>query len=358
MELLDWLDSHAFPEEAKFNDIDYARSAYGLFTEHLKRSSNTRFVVYATVHVPATLLLMELLEESGLVCMVGKVNMDRNSPDSLREYSAASSLEATREWLGAADTYTRVKPVLTPRFIPSCSDDLMRGLGALRREFNLPVQSHLSENRSEIEWVRKLCPASGSYGAAYRDFDLFGNDTPEGGPTVMAHCVWPDENEIALMARRGVFAAHCPQSNANLSSGIAPVRRLLLAGVPVGLGSDIAGGTSSSVFRAMADAVQVSKLRRVLLDNDDKALTLEEVFYLGTVGGGVFFEKSGMGRCGSFEPRYDFDALIIDDSSLATSGWRTAPFALSIRDRLERTVYLGDNHTIAAKYVQGRLITA
>jgi guanine deaminase len=226
----------------------------------------------------------------------------------------------------------------------------MSGRGALRRDLNLPVQSHISENRSELAWVKELCPASGGYGAAYRDFDLFGPETPSEAPTVMAHCVWPDEQEITLMAQRGVFAAHCPQSNTNLASGIAPVRQLLDAGVSAGLGSDVAGGTNSSIFRAMSDAIQVSKLRRPMLGIDEKALTLEEAFYLGTAGGGAFFGKSGMGYSGSFEPGNDFDALIINDQALAT------PLELSIRDRLERVIYLSDDRHIENKYVRGCLV--
>jgi guanine deaminase len=351
LELLDWLSSRAFPEEAKYNDLAYARKAYSLLVEHLKSGSNTRIVFFATLHVPATMLLMDLLEESGLVSMVGKVNMDRNSPESLREESADASLNATREWLEkcAGRNYRNTKPILTPRFIPSCSDDLMRGLCALRKEFNLPVQSHLSENRSEIEWVRKLCPSSAGYGAAYNEFGLFGSEgTEAGSPTVMAHCVWSDENEIKLMAKQGVFAAHCPQSNANLSSGIAPMRRILEAGVPAGLGSDIAGGSSSSIFRAMTDAIQVSKLRNPLLEINEKALTMEEAFFLGTKGGGEFFGKSGMGYCGSFEQGFDFDALVINDKDFA------APFDMPVRDRLERAVYVCDSKHIKAKYARGK----
>jgi guanine deaminase len=354
MELLDWLSSHAFPEEAKYGDLAYAGKAYKTVVEHPKRGPNTRIVFFATLHVPATMLLMDLLEESGLVSMAGKVNMDRNSPESLREKSAAASLDAAREWLEkcGADKYHNTKPILTPRFIPSCSDDLMRGLGALRKEFNLPVQSHLSENRNEIQWVRELCPSSKGYAAAYNDFGLFGSDgTEPASPTVMAHCVWSDENEIELMARRGVFAAHCPQSNTNLSSGIAPMRCMLEAGVPAGLGSDVAGGTSASIFRAMSDAIQVSKLRRPLLGVNEKPLTMEEAFFLGTKGGGAFFAQSGMGYCGSFEPGFDFDALVINDKPLAP------PFDLSIRDRLELAIYISDSRNIEAKYVRGKQIT-
>jgi guanine deaminase len=351
LELLDWLNTHAFPEESKYSSPDYAHKAYKLFVEHLKRGPNTRIVIFATVHVHSTLILMDILEESGLVSLVGKVNMDRNCPDGLREESAAASLKATGNWLESctAKNYANTRPILTPRFIPSCSDELMRGLSVLRREYNLPVQSHLSENRREIEWVKELCPESDGYGAAYRDFGLFG-DIEEAAPTVMAHCVWTDKKEMALMAEEGVFAAHCPQSNTNLSSGIAPVRQFLNAGVTVGLGSDMAGGTNSSIFRVMSDAIQASKLRRPLLGIDEKAISLEEAFYLGTTGGGMFFAKSGMGNCGSFEPGYDFDALVINDTAFG------APFELSIRERLERAVYISNNSDIEAKYSRGRQI--
>jgi len=357
LELLDWLSSRAFPEEAKYGDLAYARKAYSLMVGHLKSGSTTRIVFFATLHVPATMVLMDLLEESGLVSMVGKVNMDRNSPDTLREESAAASLNATREWLKkcASANYRNTRPILTPRFIPSCSNELMRGLCALQREFNLPVQSHLSENRSEIEWVRKLCPSSAGYGAAYDDFGLFGSaeSEPAAAPTVMAHCVWSDENEIKLMAKQGVFAAHCPQSNINLSSGIAPMRRILETGVPAGLGSDIAGGTSSSIFRAMSDAIQVSKLRIPLLGVKEKALTIEEAFFLGTKGGGEFFGKSGMGYCGSFEQGFDFDALVINDKAPEAHAL-DAPYNLPVRDRLERAIYICDSRNIKAKYVKGK----
>lgn len=370
LELLDWLEVHAFPEEAKYRDTEYARYAYSLLAGHLKRGPNTRVVVYATVHTPATLLLMDALEESGLVCLAGKVNMDRNCPDYLREDSAAASLDSTREWLAACypqstgnsgqTKYKNVRPILTPRFIPTCSDELMRGLAEIQKEFSLPVQSHLSENRQEVRWVKELCPAASGYGAAYADFDLFGGLDGTGTPAIMAHCVWSDEKEIALMAERGVFIAHCPQSNTNLSSGIAPVRRFLDAGCETGLGSDIAGGAHTSIFRAMSDAIQVSKLRRVLLGENTKAISLEEAFYMGTAGGGAFFGRIAQteadtqadtpGSSGSFEPGYDFDALVIDDSELA------APFPLSVRDRLERAVYLSNDQHIQAKYVRGKKI--
>ncbi|MDR1029323.1 MAG: amidohydrolase family protein [Treponema sp.] len=341
LELLDWLETRAFPEEAKYQDTGYALRAYTALVKDLQQGPNTRICLFGTVHVPATLLLMELLENSGLVCMAGKVNMDRNSPDTLREQDAACSVAATREWLERCGTYTRCKPILTPRFIPSCTDELLRGLSEIQQQYNLPLQSHLSENLKEIAWVQALCPQSSCYGDAYTRFNLFGGPVP----TIMAHCVYSGNEEIALMQRQGVHVAHCPQSNMNLSSGIAPVRRYLEAGLSVGLGSDVAGGAHTSMFRAMTDAIGVSKLRRCTGTGAEAPLTLEEVFYLGTQGGGSFF-----GQVGSFEAGYEFDALVMEDPH------PVPPFPLSLRERLERIVGCSDERDILEKYVQGILL--
>lgn len=342
LELLDWLNTHTFPEEAKYADEDYAEKAYSMYVEDLKKSAVTRAVVFATLHVEGTKILMNLLEKSGLQTYVGKVNMDRNGGVNLEEKDAQESAAETRRWLEETEGhYERTKPILTPRFIPSCSDELMEELRKIQQETGIPVQSHLSENPGEIEWVRELCPKSGSYSDAYLQAGMFGGDCK----TIMAHCIWVDEEEIQLMKKQGVYVAHCPQSNTNLSSGIAPVRRFLEEGIPVGLGSDMAAGYSTSILRAMADAIQCSKLRWRLVDQTQKALTMEEAFYMGTLGGGSFF-----GKVGSFLKGYEFDAVILDDSSLCH------PQELDVRQRLERMIYLSDDRHVVGKYVQGREI--
>ena len=339
LELLDWLNTNTFPEEAKYADLEYAQKAYGIFADSMKKSATTRACIFGTIHRPATELLMDLMEETGLKTMIGKVNMDRNSPDFLKEQSAEASEQETLRWLEETGSrYENVKPILTPRFIPSCTDDLMERLGKLQKEYGLPVQSHLSENQGEVAWVKELCPASRFYGDAYDRFGLFGGN----GKTVMAHCVSSSEEEIELIKERGVAIAHCPQSNTNLSSGVAPVRTYLDRGVKVGLGSDVAGGSGESIFRAMADAIQVSKLRWRLKDDRLKPLTVEEAFYLGTLGGGSFF-----GKVGSFQEGYELDVLILDDGSLPH------PQTLTLRERLERFIYLSDDRHIKGKYVGG-----
>lgn len=342
LELLDWLDENTFPEEAKYEDMAYAKEAYGYFVEDLKKGATTRACIFGTIHTDATVLLMELLEKAGIGAMVGKVNMDRNSPGYLCEKSPEASAQATVEWLEKIKgRFTLVTPILTPRFTPSCSDELMELLQGIQKKYKLPVQSHLSENQGEIAWVKELCPNTGFYGEAYAQFEMFGGDCK----TVMAHCVSSSEEELALMKKNQVFIAHCPQSNTNLSSGIAPVRKFLDMGIPTGLGSDVAGGHMTSIFRAMADAVQVSKLRWRLVDDGLKPLTIEEAFYMATMGGGAFF-----GKLGSFLKGYEFDAVVLDDTNLPH------PQELTVKERLERIIYLSDDRNIYDKYVSGARI--
>ena len=348
-ELIDWLNKMTFPEEEKYEDLAYAQSAYQLFANRMKMSATTRACIFATKHRAATELLMDLMEETGLVTYVGKVNMDRSAPEGLREPGAQESAFDTFGWINEiSGRYERTMPILTPRFIPSCSNELLGELREIRRAYNLPIQSHLSENPGEIEWVKSLCPDAEFYGDAYDMYDLFGekNEASKGAKTVMAHCVWSTEKEVERIIENGVFVAHCPASNMNLSSGIAPIRKFFDLGVHVGLGSDVAGGQTESIFRAMTDTIQVSKLYWRLVDQSRSPLTFDDAFFLATRGGGQFF-----GKVGCFDPDFEFDAIVLDDSTLLH------PQPLTVHQRMERAVYLGlDENCIVRKYVRGRLV--
>ncbi len=342
MELLKWLEHNTFPEEAKYADVDYARRAYSIFAEDLKKSATTRACIFGTIHVEGTGLLMDLLEETGLKCKVGKVNMNRNCPPVLCEDSE-QSLHDTKQWLDAArNKYENITPIITPRFLPSCTEDLLTELSVICEEEDLPVQSHLSENLLEIEFVKELFPNTAGYADAYNEYGLFGGKVP----TIMAHCIYLTKEEIELVYDNKVFIAHCPDSNMNLSSGIAPVRTYLDRGIKMGLGSDVAAGDSLSIFKMMTEAVKVSKLLWRLQDQSLTPLSMEEAFYLGTKGGGEFF-----GKVGSFEPGYEFDAIVIDDASLVH------PQPLTLKQRLERVIYLSDDRHLVDKYVAGNKIT-
>ena len=249
---------------------------------------------------------------------MGKLNMDRNAPDDLCELSADRAAEDSEAWIQAMqERFSRIKPIITPRFVPSCSDALMARLQTLMDKYGVPVQSHLSETHDEIAWVKRLSPGIKHYAEAYDRYGMLDN-------AVMAHVVYPEDAEIELLRKRGTMVAHCPSSNANLRSGIAPVRRLLSAGVKMGLGSDVAGGESIDMLRIVTNTVQFSKLYWRMVEPSEPALTFPEVFYMATKGGGSFF-----GKCGSFEEGYMLDALVLDDTKLRTtvgpdrcpSGW-------------------------------------
>ncbi len=350
LELLPWLQNYTFPEEMKYADTAYAEPMYRRFIHDLWRFGTMRSSVFATIHTESTRLLMNLFQEAGMGALVGKVGMNRNCPEGLSEsvddmvqgYEKLihSTLNAP---LGSAASLcekpsTLVTPIITPRFIPSCTSEMLRACGELAAKYQLPVQSHLSENKDEIAWVQELEPESRNYGDAYDRYGLFGQT-----PTVMAHCVWTDGEELELMKQRGVMVAHCPTSNINLASGIAPIRRFLTEGIPVGLGSDVSGGHDFSIFRMMVYAVQMSKLR-YQRDKSSAFLSLAEAFWMATKSGGSFF-----GRVGSFEPGYEFDALVIDDSDLNHSDY-------SLLERLERYVYLGDDRQIVHRFCRGKEI--
>lgn len=342
-ELLEWLSKYTFPEEAKYSDLSYARKAYGYFAEDLRRCFTTRAVVFATLHNEATIELMDQLDKTGVITYVGKVNMDRNGGVGLEEESADASLQATLEWLEQIQgKYTNTMPILTPRFIPSCSDELMKGLGKLSAEKGLRIQSHLSENQSEIAWVKELVPSSTSYANAYEIFDTMGTAEL---PTIMAHCVYSDEEEMSILKKHGAFIAHCADSNMNLASGIAPIRKFLDSGINIGLGTDVAAGSSMNMLKTMLISLQASKMYYRLVDTDVKPLSFEEMFYLATMGGGKYF-----GKVGTFKDGYDFDAVVIDDSKMYSMR------DMSVRERVERMVYNDADAIITDKYVRGSKI--
>ena len=346
LELLPWLQNYTFPEESKYADVNYAERMYRRFLHTQWLFGTMRSVVFGTVHTESTRKLMNLYKEAGMGALVGKVAMNRNCPDALCE-DVDAYVEGQESLIAEANSslFTLhsslpplVRPIITPRFVPSCTPDLLNACGELAKKYQLPVQSHLSENTSEIAWVAELEKESTSYGDAYNRYGLFGQT-----PTIMAHCVWTNGSELELMKRNRVMVAHCPTSNFNLSSGLAPVRTFLDEGLPIGLGSDISGGHDLNMFRMLVYAIQVSKMH-YQQDKSKAFLTLPEIFWIATKSAGSFF-----GKVGSFEPGYEFDALVIDDGVLY-------PDEYSLPHRLERFIYLGDDRQIVHRFCRGEEI--
>ena len=330
LELLPWLQNYTFPEEKKYADKAYAERMYRRFIRDLWRFGTMRSCVFATIHTDSTRLLMNLFQKAGMGAMVGKVAMNRNCPPELIE-TVEEMVEGNEALIKEFPQHSSrsthlsplVRPIITPRFVPSCTPEMLQACGNLAAKYQLPVQSHLSENMAEIQWVHTLERESTSYGDAYNRYGLFGQT-----PTIMAHCVWTAGEELELMKRNKVMVAHCPTSNLNIASG---------------LGSDISGGHDLNIVRMMVYAIQVSKMH-YQQNKDHRFLTLSEVFWLATKSAGSFF-----GQVGSFEPGYEFDALVIDDRDLNHDNY-------SLLHRLERYIYLGDDRQIMHRFCRGEEI--
>ena len=334
-QLLDWLGDYTFDLEKKFQDREFAREAYTCFAEKLVACGTLRACIFASSSTTGTQELFEVLKKKGIGAYVGKVNMDRNAPDFILE-TTEESLKGTKYLIEKYQDEKLVKPIITPRFAPTSTQKLLKGLGDLAVKYDLPVQSHLSENMDEIRWVKDIFKGAKNYSNVYFENNLFGQTK-----TVMAHGIYLDDDERELVKKMDLVLAHCPDSNINVRSGIMPVRTYLDMGIKIGLGSDIAGGHKIGLNEAMVRAIQLSKLLN--LDNNGlKPLTVSEAFYMGTKSGGSFF-----GKTGSFEKDFCFDALVIEDDPMIAQRY-------CLEDRLEKFIYAGDDRNICARYVEGR----
>lgn len=337
MQLMDWLNTYTFPTENKFSDLSFAANYYEAFANALEVNGTTSAVIFATIHVDSTVLLMDILEKHKIRSFVGKVNMDTLCPDYLCE-DTKKSLEDAERWINEVlNKYKFVKPIVTPRFIPTCSSDLLYGVGQIAKQYGLKIQSHCSEDLGQIELSRKRYPDINSDGEVYDSFGLFNDNT------VMAHFIFPTEEEVKLAKENGVHIAYCPQSHGNVRAGVSRIRRLLNNGIKVGLGSDIAAGYSVSMFRAMSDAEYMSKINWIETNREDDYLSSSESFYMATKGGAQFF-----GNVGSFESGYELDALVLDDANISTS-----MDMLTLEERIERLIHIGDDRNVVARYVMG-----
>lgn len=336
--LLDWLNTYTFKTEARFKDTDYARNVYRKLAHELISNGTTRVVAFGSLHVESTLILMEEFENAGITGYVGKVNMDRNGGVDLQE-TTADSIRDTEYWLSQCDRFQYIKPILTPRFTPSCTNELMEALGNMAKTRHLRVQSHLSENTSEIAWVGELHPDCQQYWETYDKYGLFGEYT------VMAHCVHSNKRERDAMKARNVVVAHCPASNINLISGVAPIRTMLEEGVWVTLGSDIAGGDILPMLGVIAEAIRSSKYKRIESNWSKDFLSVEEAYYLGTTAGAKYF-GAGMG----FATGDPLHAVVIDDRNAIDTN------RLSVKERFERAVYRTQTQDIVAVFSEGRKV--
>eukprot|EP01036_Dinobryon_divergens_P023316 gene23316-31647_t len=384
--LLEWLQTYTFPCEAKFQDKAFARVAYERSVSRHLRSGTTMASYFATIHKEASKTLAEVLTSVGQRAFVGKVSMDRHSPpfyiegtdDGCREMEefvqhvlgmtavGQEHLTACLEENGInkkgildrIDT-PRVLPIITPRFVPTCSEQMMKKLGDLSSKYLLPVQSHLSESLAEISWVSELHPDCPTYAHVYQKYGLLHSHT------YMAHCCHSNEAERALMKSLGVGAVHCASSNFMLSSGVMDVRGFLDEGLKVAIGTDVAGGYSASMLDAIRQTIIASRVKEInsaasssssgsdgSVGKGYRGLTYAEVFHLATVGGA---EVLGMGSVvGNFLPGKKLDCLVVDP--LIAGG----PFDVfpgeDASAKFQKFLFLGDDRNIITIIVDGQKV--
>ncbi|KAH7392001.1 hypothetical protein DE146DRAFT_722946 [Phaeosphaeria sp. MPI-PUGE-AT-0046c] len=359
LHILDWLDQVTFPVEARFADASYAARIYEDTVGDFLRHGITTASYYSSRHAEATKILADTCHRKGQRAFIGKCNMDRNAPDYLVDTDAESSLRETRECIhhirslkSEASTTPLVHPVVTPRFAISCTPNLLRGLGNLLEEDpSLAMQTHFNEAQQEIDFTTSLFPDfGGSEAALYAHFNLL---TPR---SILAHCTLMSESETASIAHHGCGVAHCPIANMTVGGGfmVAPIRAFLARGIKVGLGTDSGGGWASQMLAVIRQTLIASNAQEVRSGGRDKALALEEAFYLATVGGArvMCLEE----EIGNFEVGKAFDAIWVRTTSGLGSAMTPVEEGDGVRGMWEKFLLTGDDRNMRHVYVNGRRV--
>lgn len=334
-ELLDWLNTYTYPNEAKFNDKGHAKKIYSAFVDELLRNGTLHVNCFPSIHYEASEILFDLLEQKGLFAFTGKLNMDQNSPSYYIEETEQSVMDTDR-FLRQHQGRGHVTPCIVPRFTITCSEKLLAGLGDLSRKYGAPVHSHMCEAVNEMKVCKELFPDYKNGADIFYKNHLLGER-----PTIMAHCIFMDDSVLKLMKNPNCMAVHCPEATANINAGgIMPVKKLLDMGIHLAIGSDIGSGANFSIARAIASTIQHSKIRN-MFDPQWEAVNLSEAFYMATRSGGRYFN-----HVGAFEEGYYFNALVIDDSNMYGVDFSSV-------ERLERFCYAGDDRNICMRYIMG-----
>ena len=348
-----WLQKHTFPLEARYGDLDFARASYSGLVDELLSLGTTTALYFASIHVPATRLLADICLQKGQRALVGKVAMD--NPEQCPPFYCESTDEALSGTAAVIDYINGlpgglIKPVVTPRFIPSCTDEALAGLGQLARSCGCHVQTHCSESDWQHGYVRAR------HGMDDTDsLDRFGLLTRH---TVLAHGNFLNDGNLETIRARGAGIAHCPLSNHYFSNAVFPLRRALDKGVRVGLGTDIAGGPSASSFDSMRWTVASS---RALEDGVDAAKAPGErgiagssvdwktAFYCATRGGAEALDLP----VGAFEPGRRFDAFLVDPDA---PGGTVHLFDEAPEAALQKIVYTASKANIVRVWVDGKTV--
>ncbi len=352
-----WLHDYTYPLEARFSDLAYASLVYEQLVGTLLANGTTTAVYFGTIHLPATLRLAEICLRRGQRASVGRVAMDHpdQCPPFYRDASASAAIDETRALIESIralpSNENLVRPIVTPRFIHACTDELLSALGALAAETGCPVQTHCSESDWEHGHVLARCGCTDT--AALHGFGLLAPHT------VLAHGNFANDADFGLIRAAEAGIAHCPLSNVYFANAVFPLRAALERGVRVGLGTDISGGAHPSVLDSARMAVTMSRALEGGVDPARPAgargrpgarVTASEAFWLATAGGAAVLGQP----TGLFREGHAFDALLLD-ADPAGSNLRLDPAEPAAR-RLERIVHTAARADILCVWVNGRLV--
>lgn len=336
-QLLEWLETYTFPTERQFGDSAKAADVAEFFLDELLRNGTTSALVFGTVHKQSVDAFFTAAQARRLRMICGKVLMDRNAPDYLTDTAESGYLESrelTERWHGV----DRLRYAITPRFAPTCSDEQLAMAGKLLKEYpDLYLHTHLAENSSEVEWVRKLFPERSGYLDVYAHHGLLTKRS------VFAHCLHLSDDEFQLMREKGSGIAFCPTSNLFLGSGLFNLAKAEELGLKVGLATDVGAGTSFSLLQTINDLYKTQQLRH-------HRLSPFKSLYLATLGGARTLDLDDL--VGSFEPGKEADFVVLDYGATPLLERRLTG-AKTLAEKLFAIQMLGDDRVVKNVHIMG-----
>ncbi|KPA80418.1 putative guanine deaminase [Leptomonas pyrrhocoris] len=359
--LEEWLQHYTFPLEAKYKDIEFAEKSYSSLVSTLLANGTTTVAYFASIHLEASVLLARICLDKGQRAVVGRVTMDATDqcPAYYCDPSPQEALRLSESFVQQVralpgNTKELVLPAVIPRFIPSCTDESLRGLGEIAKKYGCHVQTHCSESDWEHNYVIDRFKKHDAF--ALDDFGLVTRRT------ILAHSNHLSHEDMELIKERGAAVGHCPLSNAYFAGAIFPLRKALDMDMHVGMGTDISGGPTASVFEVCRYSLMCA---RVLESGTDASLVAArrsqrsgshvsslEAFFVATANGGISLDL----KIGRIAPGYFFDVLVID-TTIPNSSLMIFEDLETPEEVFEKIVYSAAPHNITHTYVSGRLVS-
>ncbi|MFT4151294.1 MAG: guanine deaminase [Paracoccaceae bacterium] len=337
--LIDWLNLYTFPEEMRFSDPAYAGEIAERYLDLVVSHGTTTACSYATIHPASVDAIFSAAQARGMRLYAGKTCMDRNAPEGLRD-SVRSAYDDSKRLLEKWHGLDRLSYVITPRFSPTSTPEQLAALGALWREYpDCLMQTHLSEQTDEIEWVKGLFPQSRDYLDTYEAQGLL----REGA--VYGHAIHLTQRERDRLREAGASVVHCPTSNTFIGSGLFDMQGLMAQGIRTGLATDTGGGSSFSMLHTMAAAYEVAQLRGV-------ALHPSQLWWLATQGSARALRAED--RIGNIAPGMEADLVVVDLASTPAIEQATRR-AGDLWQALFPTIMMGDDRAIRAVWIGGKV---